>query len=172
MGSNSSHRKSKALGSLVSSTGVSSSTCSLLTGHRRGWRVRLWGPQALMSHPSLVLHTGGAADEALHCLEPWPPPLIRVRLWPPQHRAEGGGNLCELLRFLEPAVAAAVKHLSPSPQEPSFPVRSTAVTGTTKPMTQMMGAPAESSLLSTPLTPSLKILLPKHRLRISWSMGL
>lgn len=29
-------------------------------------------------------------------------------------------------------------------------------------MTQMTGGPAESSLLSTPLTPSLKILLPKQ----------
>ena len=34
------------------------------------------------------------------------------------------------------------------------------------------GGPAKSSLLSTPLMPSLKILLPKHRLRMSWSVGL
>ena len=68
--------------------------------------MHLWGPQALRSHPSLVLHTGGAVDEALRCLEPWPPPFIRVRLWPPQHREEGGGNPRELLRFLEPTGAA------------------------------------------------------------------
>lgn len=65
-----------------------------------------------------------------------------------------------------------VKHLSPSPQEPSFPVRSTGETGTTRPMTLMIEGPAESSLFLTPLMPLLKILLPKHRLRMSWSVGL
>lgn len=68
-----SHRKSKALRSLVTSTGVSCSIPSLLTGQEQRCRGSLQGPKVLAGIPTLGCPGCGAVDGALCRFDPWPP---------------------------------------------------------------------------------------------------